>query len=50
MSIDPVAAIQMIDIVVTQNASEALNGIFTVSFMGHETPMLLYDATPTDVR
>lgn len=39
----------MIDIVVTQNASEALNGVFTIAFMGHVAPLFLHDVTPTEV-
>ena len=39
----------MIDTMVTQNASEALNGVFTISFMGHVTPTLPHDITPEEV-
>lgn len=44
------AAIQMIDIVETQNASETLNGGFTTTFMGNVTHILSHDATPDEVR
>ena len=46
---DFIAAIQMIDIVLTQNASEALNGVFTIAFMGHVTPPFSHDVTPAEV-
>ena len=39
----------MIDTMVTQNASEALNGLFTISFMGHVTPALAHDVTSEEV-
>ena len=39
----------MIDIVLIQIASEALNGVFTIAFMGHVTPTLPHDVTPTEV-
>lgn len=44
------AAIQMIDMVVTQNASEALNGVFTITFMDHVSSVMPYDATPEKVK
>ena len=40
----------MIDIVLTQNASEALNGVFTIAFMGHVTPPFSHDVTPAEVQ
>lgn len=49
-SIDPIEAIQMVDNVITQNASEALNGVFTIAFMGHVTPALPHDVTATKVK
>ena len=45
-----VAAIQVIDVVITQNASEALNGGFAITFMNHTTAVLPYDATPEEVH
>ena len=39
----------MINIVLTQHASEALNGMFTIAFMGHVTPAFPHDVTPTEV-
>ena len=45
-----IAAIQVIDIVVTQNASEAINGGFAITLMDHTTPVLPYDATPEEVK
>jgi len=50
MSNDPIAAIQVIDIIVLQSASEALNGIFTLAFVGNVTPVLPHDSTPEEVR
>ena len=50
MCVVPVAAIQVIDIDVSQNASEALNGVFTLAFMGHVTSVLSHDVTPAEVR
>ena len=47
--IDLIVVIKEIDIVLTQNASEALNGIFTLSFMGHVTPALPHDVDPEEV-
>ena len=49
ISVDLIAAIKEINIVLTQNASEALNGTFTMSFMGHVTPALPHDIYPGEV-
>ena len=50
MFINAIAAIQVLDILVTQSASEPLNGMFTIAFMGHVTSMLSHDATSAEVR
>ena len=50
LSVNFIAAIQTINIVVTQNASEALNGGFAITFMDHTTPVLPYDATTEEVK
>jgi len=36
-------AIEMTNVVVTQTGSEALNGVFTLSFNGHVTPAMPHD-------
>ena len=44
-----VTAIQVLDVVVVQNASEALNGGFAMTFMDRTTSILSYDATTEEV-
>ena len=36
-------AIEMTDVMVTQTGSEALTGVFTLSFNGHVTPAMPHD-------